>query len=155
GHAHIVVTVDVSADGQWIATGSKDHSVRVWRAPAATGSSAADEGTATAAEESICVATGEGHSDAVGAVRFSRAAPSAAGFWMVSGSSDRTLKVWDLVSLLSAAPSSSSAAAAALTPVFTKLAHEKDINCLAVSPNDKLIACGAQDKTITLWSTAP
>ena len=34
------------------------------------------------------------------------------------------------------------------------VAHEKDVNAVAVSPNDRLIATGSQDKTIKLW-TAP
>jgi U3 small nucleolar RNA-associated protein 13 len=33
-------------------------------------------------------------------------------------------------------------------------AHDKDINTLAVSPNDSLVASGSQDKTIRLWRTS-
>ncbi|XP_024940817.1 transducin beta-like protein 3 isoform X3 [Cephus cinctus] len=34
----------------------------------------------------------------------------------------------------------------------TELAHEKDINSIAVSPNDRFIATGSQDKTAKLWT---
>ena len=30
---------------------------------------------------------------------------------------------------------------------FTQVVHEKDINSIAVSPNDKLVVTGSQDKT--------
>lgn len=40
-----------------------------------------------------------------------------------------------------------------MKPRFTQRAHEKDINALAVSPNDKLFASGSQDKTIKIWNT--
>jgi U3 small nucleolar RNA-associated protein 13 len=32
--------------------------------------------------------------------------------------------------------------------------HDKDINTLAVSPNDSMAASGSQDKTIRLWRTS-
>jgi U3 small nucleolar RNA-associated protein 13 len=34
---------------------------------------------------------------------------------------------------------------------MTVMAHTKYINCVKVSPNDKLIASSSQDKTIKLW----
>mgnify|MGYP000630684163 FL=1 len=41
----------------------------------------------------------------------------------------------------------------ALKTMLAVKAHDKDINCLAVSPNDKLIASASQDKSIKLWSS--
>ncbi|XP_062999218.1 transducin beta-like protein 3 [Elgaria multicarinata webbii] len=40
-----------------------------------------------------------------------------------------------------------------LQPHVTEKAHDKDINSVAVSPNDKLIATGSQDKTAKLWTS--
>ncbi|KAJ3237673.1 Transducin (beta)-like 3 [Chytriomyces hyalinus] len=36
---------------------------------------------------------------------------------------------------------------------YTFQAHEKDINSIAVAPNDKIFATGSQDKTAKIWST--
>jgi WD40 repeat protein len=36
---------------------------------------------------------------------------------------------------------------------FAQKAHEKDVNTVAVAPNDKLCASGSQDKTIKIWKT--
>jgi WD40 repeat protein len=39
----------------------------------------------------------------------------------------------------------------ALSTLAAVAAHDKDINALAFSPNDALLATGSQDKTIKLW----
>lgn len=40
-----------------------------------------------------------------------------------------------------------------LNAEHTVLAHQKEINSVSVSPNDKLIATGSQDKTAKIWNT--
>jgi U3 small nucleolar RNA-associated protein 13 len=37
---------------------------------------------------------------------------------------------------------------------YTQLAHDKDINAMDVSPNDKLMVTGSQDKTAKLWNAS-
>jgi U3 small nucleolar RNA-associated protein 13 len=39
----------------------------------------------------------------------------------------------------------------ALSTLSAVAAHDKDVNALAFSPNDALLATGSQDKTIKLW----
>ena len=60
---------------------------------------------------------------------------------MASGSQDLTLKLWSLPAKFEAG------CVTTLHAKITEKVHEKDINSLAVSPNDKLIASGSQDKT--------
>ena len=63
-------------------------------------------------------------------------------FW-VSGSEDKTLKLWDLNSITDGVIHGAK---------VTVKAHEKSINAVCVAPNDKLVATGSMDKTIKLWS---
>lgn len=73
GHGGSVTSVAFSADGQRLASGSRDKTVKIW--DAATGA---------------CVQTLEGHSGWVRSVAF-----SADGRWLASGSHDETVKIWD------------------------------------------------------------
>jgi U3 small nucleolar RNA-associated protein 13 len=40
-----------------------------------------------------------------------------------------------------------------LSCINTVLAHDKDINCVSISPNDRFIATSSQDKTAKLWDS--
>ena len=73
GHNDSVTSVALSADGQRLASGSGDKTVKVWD-------------TATGA----CVQTLEGHDSLVASVAF-----SADGQRLASGSGDKTVKIWD------------------------------------------------------------
>jgi U3 small nucleolar RNA-associated protein 13 len=81
---------------------------------------------------------------------------------MISGASDKILKRWSLPvhSFPSSMPSSSSSSSVRHILPVQKLicshsirAHDKDINCITVSPNDSIIASASQDKSIRLWSS--
>ncbi|KAF9650547.1 WD40 repeat-like protein [Thelephora ganbajun] len=97
-----------------------------------------------------------------------------------TGSQDRTIKMWDLSGVSAVVKASYPPLASNFdfdpksqrngetrdlaTPVrckslFTLKAHEKDINSLDVSPNDRFLASGSQDKTAKVYeieySTSP
>lgn len=40
-----------------------------------------------------------------------------------------------------------------LSSRYTRTAHDKEINCIASAPNDKLIVSGAQDRVAKIWRT--
>lgn len=134
GHTGIVLCLDRGPGGQLLASGSKDRSARVW-APSL------QEGDLSWG----CVALCEGHAESVGAVAMSRMPGSG---FMFTGSQDRTIKMWDLSNIPSSYSGGDPIKCKSLT---TQKAHEKDINSLDVSPNDKLVASGSQDRTTKVY----
>ena len=125
GHTAAVLSLDVAtrADGrQILVSGSKDCSVRLWDAGATR-----------------CLGVGEGHVAAVAAVALSRRRPGA---FCASAGADRVLKIWDTGAGLDEPKLRATAAVAA---------HDKDINAVAVSPDDRVVVTGSQDKTARVW----
>ncbi|PHH49659.1 Vegetative incompatibility protein HET-E-1 [Ceratocystis fimbriata CBS 114723] len=76
GHGGGVTSVVFSKDGQRLASGSSDHTVKIWDATSGT-----------------CLQTLKGHGDTVTSVVFSND-----GQRLASGSDDRTVKIWDATS---------------------------------------------------------
>ena len=69
---------------------------------------------------------------------------------MVSAGADKLLKVWDVASALALAASptaGSDASVPKLRATAATAAHDKDINAIAVAPNDSLICTASQDRT--------
>lgn len=67
---------------------------------------------------------------------------------MVSGGADKLLKVWDLATALEGSTASDSASKVAkLKATAATAGHDKDINAVAVAPNDSLICSASQDRT--------
>lgn len=133
GHHDIILSVDVSPNGDYLVTSSKDRTCRVWSVSLGT-----------------CVAVGEGHTEAVGAVCMSHfpASYQSRKAFMISGASDKIIKRWPLP--FHSFPTS---AVASLQPSHSVRGHDKDINCVSVSPNDSIVASASQDKTIRLWNS--
>ncbi|EPS65766.1 hypothetical protein M569_09011, partial [Genlisea aurea] len=130
GHSDVVLCIDTcttKSQRMLVVTGSKDNTVRLWDS-----------------KEGRCIVVGIGHMGAVGAVAFSKKNKN----FFVSGSSDRTLKLWSLDGL------PDFAADDGVFNLKTKAivaAHDKDINSLAVAPNDSLVCSGSQDRTACIW----
>jgi U3 small nucleolar RNA-associated protein 13 len=126
GHDDIVLAL--SSYKNLLLSSGKDHSVRIWEA---------DFENFTFK----CVAMGTKHTNAVGSVDFCK----TTGDFFVSVSQDQCLKLWSIPR------SFNENELTTLVCINTQLAHDKDINCVAVSPNDRYVATSSQDKTIKLW----
>ncbi|XP_022788855.1 transducin beta-like protein 3 [Stylophora pistillata] len=66
--------------------------------------------------------------------------------FVASGSQDHTVKIWKIPTKIDNLDSPIK-----LSVKLTEKAHDKGINSVAISPNDKLLATGSQDKTAKIW----
>lgn len=149
GHEDIVICISVDWSGCWLATGAKDNTARLWRIDHASSS-----------YESYAVFTG--HAESIGAISLPSSPPSSsssshnsplshAPSFLLTGSQDRTVKRWTVPK---ASPSHSvNNSASQKRALYTRKAHDKDINAIAVSPNNSLFASASQDRTVKIWST--
>ncbi|KAI6047863.1 U3 small nucleolar RNA-associated protein [Pisolithus marmoratus] len=140
GHSDIVLSLDRSADGHVFASGSKDNSARIW----------APSNPPAAIPQWNCVAFCEGHAGSVGAVAMSRSYSDTDTRlrFLLTGSQDRTIKMWDLSDVPLTCEDQQALKCRSL---MTFKAHEKDINSLDVAPTDQLLASGSQDRTANIY----
>ncbi|KAF9110873.1 U3 small nucleolar RNA-associated protein 13 [Mortierella sp. AM989] len=135
GHTDIVICLDRNTDGTLLASGSKDNTAKVWTM---------DLENEDADERYKCIGTCVGHTEAIGAVALTRKTDGL----LLTGSQDRTIKCWDL----STGDLDNPDEKHRFKSHYTVQAHDKDINTIAIAPNDKVFATGSQDKLAKIWN---
>lgn len=128
GHTDLLNCLDASEDGKWILTGSKDHTARLWRW---------DDASAQFTRYACFV----GHAGSVTACALPKNIRAAPAF-VVTASTDLTVKKWKVPSVPTESVRSSD---------YTRRAHDKEINAVAVSPNDEFFATASFDKLAKIW----
>ena len=142
GHEDIIISLDVDWSGNWLITGAKDNTARLWRID-------------IAARSHECFAILSGHTEAIGAVALPKLVSSSDSEalshsatlpppFAITGSQDQTVKRWDINELMRSKGSS-------LRTKYTRKAHEKDINAIDIIHNGTLFASASQDRTAKIW----
>lgn len=143
GHEEIIICLDVDWSGHWIATGAKDNTARLWRIDPEN-------------SNFTCYATFSGHAESLGAIGLPKVTPpeTSSSFksplnhpppYLLTGSQDQTIKRWDI--------SDGQGTRKAPRALYTRKAHDKDINAIDINHGGQLFASASQDKTVKIWST--
>jgi len=136
GHAAGVRAVTFSPDDLYIASASNDLTIRIWRnggkaealpLPAADNS---NKDISSQIMSDICELTG--HTDWVHSVSV-----SPDGTFIVSSSSDRSIRIWDIQTGKERLP-----------PLH---GHTGRVYSVTISPDGRLVASGSEDKSVRLW----
>lgn len=169
-HEDMILCLDSSFNSNWLVSGSKDKTARIWtsrRKRIRKDIDQDDDEEEGGRVEWFCNGIAEGHAESVGAVAMARRglsndlnpAMESNSPFMITGSSDKTIKLWDLTSLMTSSNGENSNSNDNEIPTPTKLKslltlkiHDKDINTLDISPNNALLISGSQDKTAKVFS---
>lgn len=147
GHEDIIICLDVDWSGCWLATGAKDNTARLWRIDQAN-------------QSFRHFATFTGHAESIGAIALPSNPPphGSPAFinplehpppFLLTGSQDRTIKKWEIARINKSKKDSQGAPRA----LYTRKAHDKDINAITTNHNSTLFASASQDRTVKVWST--
>ncbi len=125
GHAGAIFGIAFSPDGTWLATCSGDRTIRLWQLvpPRPTGE--------PVAPTLVCVTVLKGHTSWVRSLCF-----TPDGRQLVSGSDDRTVRVWDIASGQCRA---------------TLAGHINSVQGVAIDPAGQWLVTCALDTKINVW----
>jgi sugar lactone lactonase YvrE len=124
-HEDQVRSIDLSPDGRWLVSGSRDKTAKLWSF--ATGE---------------LQKTLEDHIDEVNCVAF-----AADGTTFATSSSDRTVKVYQL-------RTTANGRVGRVSLQLTLEGHSDEVWSLAISPDNRTLASGSRDGTVKIWNLA-
>ncbi|KAL8944582.1 MAG: hypothetical protein Q9216_000385 [Gyalolechia sp. 2 TL-2023] len=151
GHEDIVICIDIDWSGCWLATGAKDNTARLWKIDHSR-------------QSYSHYATYTGHAESLGAISLPQnPLPSKTSDanpldhppppFLLTGSQDKTIKRWEITRPLSGTTTSSkNRTQPSPRALYTRKAHDKDINAISINHNNALFASASQDRTVKIWS---
>jgi len=131
GHTYSVNAISFSPDGQQIATSSQDATIRIWDVNAPVNRLQVDTDKSLLGIVDECIQILADHESRVWSIAF-----SPDGETLVSGSEDKTIRLWN---------------ARTGECQQTLQGHTNWVKSIAISSDGRLVASGSFDQTVKLW----